>query len=250
MRPRSATTRRASAASASASATRRPGGLQQRRQQRPVLRQQERRPGAMDAENISRVPSVYDGDFGGVGLQASVVGLYGELKNDAEDALRRRQMVGRAGGATIDLSASSSPAASATTRSATTHARLLHRRHRLRLRPGEHLAHLRPDLRLERRLRRGDGLGDKAYNLVLSADYRAGAGPGAGWRREQVRQRQRRRDTGTGDKGWPRWAAPPGVLIVRRPSRRAAGHCPAAFVCSGSPMLCYLRHMAVQESLS
>ena len=36
---------------------------------------------AMDAQDTIEGAIVYDGDFGGVGLKASVVGLYGELKN-------------------------------------------------------------------------------------------------------------------------------------------------------------------------
>src|SRR4051794_17052752 len=38
---------------------------------------------AMQAENVVEGALVYDGDLGGVGLQASVVGQYGELKNGA-----------------------------------------------------------------------------------------------------------------------------------------------------------------------
>jgi hypothetical protein len=41
--------------------------------------------GAMQGENTFEGALVYDGDLGGVGLTASVVGLYGSLKNGAED---------------------------------------------------------------------------------------------------------------------------------------------------------------------
>ena len=39
---------------------------------------------AMQGQNIFEGALVYDGDLGGVGLTASVVGLYGKLKNGAE----------------------------------------------------------------------------------------------------------------------------------------------------------------------
>ena len=40
---------------------------------------------AVDAENITEGAAVYDGDLGGVGILASVVGLYGKLKNGASE---------------------------------------------------------------------------------------------------------------------------------------------------------------------
>ena len=39
---------------------------------------------AMEGENVFEGAAVYDGDFGGVGVLASVVGLYGKLKNGAD----------------------------------------------------------------------------------------------------------------------------------------------------------------------
>ena len=57
----------------------------------------------MDAKNIVEGAAVYDGDLGGVGLTASVVGLYGELKNDAEAAFGDDKWYGVQGGAALDL---------------------------------------------------------------------------------------------------------------------------------------------------
>jgi outer membrane protein OmpU len=42
---------------------------------------------AMDAENTVEGALVYDGDFGGVGFKASVVGLYGKLTNGAAESI-------------------------------------------------------------------------------------------------------------------------------------------------------------------
>jgi len=58
---------------------------------------------AMDGQNIVEGAVAYDGDFGGVGVLASVVGLYGELKNDAEDAFGDDKWWGVQGGANVDL---------------------------------------------------------------------------------------------------------------------------------------------------
>ena len=59
--------------------------------------------GGMDAKNIVEGAAVYDGDFGGVGILASVVGLYGELKNDTETAFGDDKWYGVQGGASVDL---------------------------------------------------------------------------------------------------------------------------------------------------
>ena len=58
---------------------------------------------AMQAQNIFEGAIAYDGDFGGVGVLASVVGLYGELKNAAEDAFDDDKWWGVQTGANIDL---------------------------------------------------------------------------------------------------------------------------------------------------
>ena len=58
---------------------------------------------AMDGENTVEGGLVYDGDLGGVGIKASVVGLYGSLKNDAEVALGDDNYWNVTGGAAIDL---------------------------------------------------------------------------------------------------------------------------------------------------
>ena len=130
-RPRSATTRRASAASASASATRRPRRTFDSGANNGQFFASKDGAFAMEAENIVEGALVYDGDLGGVGVLASVVGLYGELKNDAEDTVRRRQVVGRPdGGANVDLFGFKLGGSVGHDEVGDDAARLLHRRHR------------------------------------------------------------------------------------------------------------------------
>ncbi|MGD9507705.1 MAG: porin [Geminicoccaceae bacterium] len=58
---------------------------------------------AMDGQNIFEGAAVYDGEFGGVGVLASLIGLYGELKNDAEDAFGDDKWWGVQTGVNVDL---------------------------------------------------------------------------------------------------------------------------------------------------
>lgn len=63
---------------------------------------------AMQAQNITEGALVYDGDLGGVGLQASIVGQYGKLKNGAEASIADGGFGGSdwysgVGGAAVDL---------------------------------------------------------------------------------------------------------------------------------------------------
>ena len=54
---------------------------------------------AMQADNVVEGTVVYDGDLGGVGILASVVGLYGKLKNGADASLPMAGSAATAGGA-------------------------------------------------------------------------------------------------------------------------------------------------------
>ena len=63
---------------------------------------------AMEGENTFEGALVYDGEFGGVGFQASVVGLYGQLKNGAkadiaDGGLGKDEYWNVGGGAVVDL---------------------------------------------------------------------------------------------------------------------------------------------------
>ena len=57
----------------------------------------------MDAKNIVEGAIVYDGKFGGAGLQASVVGLYAELENVGEADFGEDKWWGIQGGAVLDI---------------------------------------------------------------------------------------------------------------------------------------------------
>ena len=65
-------------------------------------------PLAMEAENVTEGAVVWDGDLGGVGLKASIVGQYGRLKNGAEASIADGGFGGKdwysgVGGVALDL---------------------------------------------------------------------------------------------------------------------------------------------------
>jgi predicted porin len=66
------------------------------------FRAQKNGPG-MEGQNVVEGGLVYDGELGGVSLEASVVGLYGELKNDGEETFGGSDWWGVQGGAALDL---------------------------------------------------------------------------------------------------------------------------------------------------
>ena len=147
--------------------------------------------GAMDAKNIVEGAVVYDGDLGGVGILASVVGLYGELKNDAEDGVRRRQVVGRPGRCQRSTcSASSSPAASAPTMSATTQRNFFTAGIGAALGPVNTSITYGQIFDANSDFEEATGHRRLGLQSGVLGRYRAGAGPGAGGRRGQVRQRR------------------------------------------------------------
>jgi predicted porin len=65
-------------------------------------------PLAMEAENVTEGALVWDGDLGGVGIKASIVGQYGRLKNGAEASIADGGFGGKdwysgVGGVALDL---------------------------------------------------------------------------------------------------------------------------------------------------
>ena len=58
---------------------------------------------AMEGQNVFEGGLIYDGEIGGVGIEASVVGLYGELKNDGKEDFGGDEWWGVQGGAAVDL---------------------------------------------------------------------------------------------------------------------------------------------------
>ena len=114
---------------------------------------------------------VYDGEFGGVGVLASVVGLYGELVNGGEDDVRRRQVVRRAGRCLASTcSASSWPAATATTRSASCKNQFFTAGIGAALGPVNTSVTYGQIIDTNSDFDEATGIGDSAYNLVFSAD--------------------------------------------------------------------------------
>ena len=162
---------------------------------------------AMEAQNIFEGAIAYDGDFGGVGVLASVVGLYGELKNDAEDAFDDDKWWGVQTGANIDLWGFKFGGSVAHDEVGNTTREFYTARHRGRLWPNWHLDHLRADLQHQPGLRRGDGDRRRCLQPGLLGRLRDRPGPGAGGRREQVRQRQHDGHRHRRQGRRPRWAA-------------------------------------------
>ena len=143
---------------------------------------------AMEGQNVFEGGLIYDGEIGGVGIEASVVGLYGELKNDGEEDFGGDEWWGVQGGAAVDLFGFNIAGSIATDQCRRHRAQFLHRRRRLRFRRLRYLDHLRPDLRRQRRLRGSER--DRRLGLQSGVLRRLppGAGPGAGGRRGRVRQ--------------------------------------------------------------
>ena len=101
--PRSATTRRASAGSAPACRSRRPRTTSAAAPTTASNIARKNGATAMQGENVVEGGLVYDGEFGGVGVLASVVGLYGELVNGGEDTFGDDKWQGVQAGASVDL---------------------------------------------------------------------------------------------------------------------------------------------------
>ena len=149
-----------------------PGGHQQRRQQRPVLRHARTAPSsAHGGQNIVE---------GAVGLRWRFrrrrrPGLGGRPLRRAEERRRGRRSAATSGGAcrpapTSTCSASSSPAASATTRSATTQRDFFTAGIGAALGPVNTSITYGQIFNTNCDFDEATGIGDKAYNLVFSAD--------------------------------------------------------------------------------
>ena len=125
---------------------------------------------AMDGQNIFEGALVYNGDLGGVGILASVVGLYGELKNDAEDDIRRRQVVGSRPVPTSTCSASSSAGSVAHDEVGDTQRDFSTAGIGATLGPVNTSITYGQIFNTNSDFDEATGIGDKAYNVVFSAD--------------------------------------------------------------------------------
>ena len=158
---------------------------------------------AMDAQNIFEGAIVYDGDFGGVGVLASVVGLYGELKNDAEELIGRQMTSGGVcrPAPTLTCGASSSAAASATTRSARRSATSITAGIGSDFGPMGTSITYGQIFGTNSDFDEASRFGDNAYNVVLSADY--AIAPGLVLAGDVSKfDNDTTAETDTGDKGW------------------------------------------------
>jgi predicted porin len=156
---------------------------------------------AMDAKNIVEGGLVYDGEFGGTALLASVVGVWGELKNDAEDVFGDDKWWGVQGGASVDLFGFKLAGSVATDNVGDTTRNFFTAGIGAALGPVNTSVTYGQIFDTNADFDEATGIGDKAYNLVFSADIALApglvlAGDVATFDNDTTV------DTGTGDKGW------------------------------------------------
>ncbi len=190
---------------------------------------------AMDAENIVEGAVVYDGDFGGVAVLASVVGLYGELKNDAETTFGDDKWWGVQAGANIDLFGFKLGGSVGHDKVGETQRDFFTAGIGYGFGPVNTSLTYGQIFDANSDFDEAIGIGDKAYNLVLSADI--ALAPGlvlAGDVSKFDNDSAGSIDSGTGDKGWPAVGSVAlGVLIHSDHRDTAAGLMPRRFALRG-----------------
>ena len=158
---------------------------------------------AMEGQNVFEGGLIYDGEIGGVGIEASVVGLYGELKNDGEEDFGGDEWWGVQGGVAVDLFGFNIAGSIATDNVGDTE------RNFFTAGVGYDFGDFDTSITYGQifdanaDFEEASGIGDSAYNLVFSADYRLVrglvlAGDVAVFDNDQTDAA----DSGTGDKGW------------------------------------------------
>ena len=158
---------------------------------------------AMDAQNIAEGALVYDGEFGGVGVLASVVGLYAELKNDADALFDDDKWWGVQAGVNIDLWGFELGGAIARDEVGGTRRDFYNVGIAYGFGPVNTSIGYGQIFGTNSDFDEATGLGDQGYNLVFSADY--AIAPGlvlAGDVSKFDNDAAGDIDTGTGDKGW------------------------------------------------
>jgi hypothetical protein len=148
---------------------------------------------------------VYDGELGGVTVLASVIGLYGTLRNEAEAAFGDSDWWGIQGGAMIDLFGFQLAGSIASDHVGDT------RRDFFNAGVGYGYGPLSTSITYGRIFSTNDdyeevaGIGDSAYNLVFSATYALAPGlalQGDVAMFDNDATDATLADTGTGDQGW------------------------------------------------
>jgi outer membrane protein OmpU len=157
----------------------------------------------MEGKNVVEGGLIYDGELGDVGIEASVVGLYGELKNGGEEDFGGDEWWGVQGGAAVDLFGFQLAGSVATDNVGDTE------RNFFTAGIGYGFGALNTSITYGQifdanaDFEEQSGVGDSAYNLVFSADYALApglvlAGDVATFDNDQTDSDA----TGTGDKGW------------------------------------------------
>ena len=157
--------------------------------------------GGMDAKNIVEGAIAYDGDFGGVGVLASVVGLYGELKNDSEDTFGDDKWWGIQTGANVDLFGFKLGGSVAHDEVGETQRDFFTAGIGATLGPVNTSITYGQIFNTNSDFDEATGIGDKAYNLVFSADVPLAPGLVLAGDVSKF-DNDATRDFGTGDKGW------------------------------------------------
>ena len=169
-------------------------------------------------------------------MLASVVGLYGELKNDAETTFDDDKWWGVQGGANIDLFGFKLGGSVGHDEVGETKRDFFTAGIGYGFGPVGTSITYGKIFNTNYDFDEATGFGDEAYNLVFSADYAIApglvlAGDVSKFDNDSHGRRHRHRRQGLGRGG----QRPPGVLISRIFVRReAAGLCPAALRCAGS----------------
>jgi outer membrane protein OmpU len=161
---------------------------------------------AMEGQNVVEGALVYDGEFGGIGVLASVVGLYGELKNGADAAIADGgfgddQWWGVQGGANVDLFGFKIGGNVATDNVGDTEHKFFTAGIGAALGPVNTSVTYGQIFDANGDFEAATGIGDQAYNLVFSADVALAPGLVLAGDVSQF-DNDSTGDTGTGDTGW------------------------------------------------
>ena len=157
----------------------------------------------MQGENVVEGGLIYEGEFGGVGIETSIVGLYGELVNGGEDTFGGDEWWGLQGGASIDLYGFKIAGSIATDNVGDQDHQFFTAGIGYGFGPINTSITYGQIFDANADFEEGSGIGDSAYNLVFSADYALApglvlAGDVAVFDNDQTSEA----DSGTGDTGW------------------------------------------------
>jgi len=156
---------------------------------------------AMEAENVVEGGLVYDGELGSVGIQASVVGLYGKLRNGGEADFGDSDWWGVQPGIALDLYGFKLAGNVATQKIGDQEQRFFTAGVAYGYGPVNLSVGYGQTFDTNSDWDEGQGIGDSAYNLVFSADY--ALAPGLVLAGDVSKfDNDAAGDAGTGDKGW------------------------------------------------